>query len=66
LESAIAKQKSADRDVVAKRLDWADAQTDRPAAQRVYQSVVTLLADKPWASDLVERARQALAQAERE
>jgi len=46
------------------QLERADelAKTDRSAARGIWQGIVTLYGDKPWASEPVEQARERLAQ----
>jgi len=57
------KQRSSDqRETLIGRLDKADAllATSPEAARKIYQAVVDLYADKPWAAEAVCRAREAL------
>jgi eukaryotic-like serine/threonine-protein kinase len=50
--------------LLGKRLDAADAlRTIKPEqARAIYQAVIELYGDKPWAADMVRRARKALDQ----
>ena len=50
------------RDHVLARLDRADAirQTDPPRARAMYRAVIELYQDKPWAGDVLRRARAGL------
>jgi serine/threonine-protein kinase len=53
------------RKLIESRLDKAAslAADDPPAARKIYEGVVELYRDKPWAGDLVRRAQDALAEA---
>jgi eukaryotic-like serine/threonine-protein kinase len=53
------------RKLILARLAKADEilPDDPPAARKLYQGIVELYGEKPWADDLVERARGALADA---
>ncbi len=64
LEKQLAQDIQADSKVVEAQLAEADrlAPSDRAAAHRMRQAVITLYGEKPWAGPLVERARQALAE----
>jgi len=62
LESLVKRQQTEDLALIKRRLDWADERRDEDfeAARRVYTGVVTLFADKPWAAELVDRAKDGL------
>jgi hypothetical protein len=64
LQKEIARRTSEDRAVVESRLQKAKELTaDNPAAARkIYEGVVTLYADKPWAAVLVQQAKAAVAE----
>jgi eukaryotic-like serine/threonine-protein kinase len=53
------------RKLILARLAKADelSPDDPPAARKIYQGIVELYGEKPWADDLVQRARGALADA---
>ncbi len=63
LEKQAADDIRADRKVIESQLAEADrlAATDPAAARKMCQAVVTLYGEKPWASELVERAKRGLA-----
>jgi eukaryotic-like serine/threonine-protein kinase len=63
LEKQIARQTADGRSVVEARLARAAelAATDPAAARRIYQGIVALYSDKPWAAQLVEEAKGRLA-----
>jgi serine/threonine-protein kinase len=63
LHREIAKRVADDRRVLESRLEQAAALApdDPHAARRIYQGVITLYAEKPWAAELVQRARGGLA-----
>ncbi len=51
------------RELIAARLDLADslAGNEPATARRIYEAILELYRNKPWAADLLERARTALA-----
>jgi hypothetical protein len=53
----------AHRKVLEGRLRYAEqvSATDAQVSERIWQGIVRLYGDKPWATDLVARARSALA-----
>ncbi|MCE5268160.1 MAG: hypothetical protein LLG00_09775, partial [Planctomycetaceae bacterium] len=62
LEKDVAKRSSEQVQVLEDRLNSADAmKTDDPArARKIYRAVIELYADKPWAADVVRRAKKSL------
>ncbi|HEY1785834.1 MAG TPA: hypothetical protein VGG30_09810, partial [Pirellulales bacterium] len=63
LSPQLAEDHSQDLAAIAAQLAAAEAAraTDPAAAQKIWQAIVTLYGDKPWASRLVDHARAALA-----
>ena len=66
LKETVAALNAQQRMAVRRQLDRAAkiAENDRPAAAKIWQGIVTLYADKPWAADFVEQARVQLAEKE--
>ncbi len=64
LHKQIERRSAEDRVVVESRLEKAQvlAASNPPAARKIYEGVVTLYADKPWAAPLVQQARTAMAE----
>ncbi|MEX2112486.1 MAG: serine/threonine-protein kinase [Pirellulales bacterium] len=64
LHKQIARRTSEDRVVVESRLEKAIslAVANPPEARKIYDGIVTLYADKPWAASLVQQARAAVAE----
>lgn len=62
IEALADRQRADDLALIKRRLDWADQrrESDADSARRVYASVVALFADKPWAAELVARAKSRL------
>ncbi|MFO0869823.1 MAG: serine/threonine-protein kinase [Pirellulales bacterium] len=60
LTPIVQRQRTGDLALARQQLLWADQQrADHPeAAERVYRGLETLLADKPWAADLLSEVRQ--------
>ncbi|MGD9721299.1 MAG: serine/threonine protein kinase [Pirellulales bacterium] len=65
LKKQLADRVAVDREQLTARLARADdLAADNPAAARkIYEGVITLYAEKPWAAEIVERARRGLASA---
>ncbi len=63
LQKQIARHVDDDRKLVESRLARAgEIATDNPgAARRIYQGIISLYSDKPWAAELVEQAKARLA-----
>jgi hypothetical protein len=53
----IARQTSVDRPQIEQALGKAESASDPEMARAIYQWIVKYYGDKPWAQDLVERAR---------
>jgi hypothetical protein len=64
VEKLVADQRAA----LQRQLDRADqlAKTDRSAAEKIWQGIITLYRDKQWASDLIETAQNNLNRATRD
>jgi serine/threonine-protein kinase len=62
LKESVAAQQQAQRAEIERQLRRAAAlaATDPPAAAAIWQGLVTLYGDKPWAADLIDQARAAL------
>jgi serine/threonine protein kinase len=62
LEATAERLQTEERMAIRKQLERAASMTEKDpaAAQGIRQAVITLYADKPWAADLVEQARQTL------
>jgi serine/threonine-protein kinase len=65
LESTVKKINQDQRLALRRQLERASklAETDRAAAEKIWQGIVTLYAGKSWAGDLVEQAQSRLADA---
>lgn len=63
LDKRVGKFVADSRTLITGRLDKADAQaaSDPSAARRMYEGVLELYRNKPWATDLVDRAHAGLA-----
>jgi serine/threonine-protein kinase len=64
LRPEVEKLTSEQQAAVREQLDRAQqlAATDRPAAKKIWQGIITLYGDKNWANELVEQARANLAE----
>jgi serine/threonine-protein kinase len=62
LQKRVDRQVDQGRKLIESRLEKAAAVApdDPPAARRIYEGIVELYRDKPWADDLVRRAQNAL------
>jgi hypothetical protein len=62
LRPTVQKINAQERAALGRQLERADtlAATDRPAAEKIWQGIVTLYAGKNWAKDLVEQAETKL------
>ena len=62
LEGTVKKINQEQRMSLRRQLERADklAESDRPAAEKIWQGIVTLYAGKSWAKDLVEQAEARL------
>lgn len=67
LQKRVDKYVAEGRKLLEARMDKAEAisPNEPQVAQRMYRGIIELYSDKPWAGDLVERARDALAKASR-
>jgi serine/threonine protein kinase len=67
LEATAERLRTEERQAIRRQLERAiqQAEQDPAAAQSIRQAVITLYADKPWAADLVDQARMALASEQR-
>jgi serine/threonine-protein kinase len=63
LQKQIARHVDDDRKLVESRLERAGeiAEVNPGGARRIYQGIIALYSDKPWAAELVERAKARLA-----